>query len=205
MESLAEMKNLRCCREDGGFRFLEKFNNTGWQFPGKKLTQAGIETQDLWCASPHHVHRSRRGFPEACCCLSAPSQSASHTYIICISSSEGGAAGLEEFSLSRMREIDKGQGGGAGEQQGPVTLCTGWEDNAAGCGDVPGSQWGRMQSATALLDWSLWYCTRLGDWRAEAAPLWLTFDPGGKNSKEWMSEGPGKWLSGVDFSYRWFH
>ena len=48
-----------------------------------------------------------------------------------------------------------------------------------------------MQSAMALLDWSLWSCTALRC-RAEAAPLWLTSDLGGKNSKEWMSEGPGK-------------
>lgn len=113
-----------------------------------------------------------------------------HTYIICISSS-GGDAGLEEFSLSRMREIDSGQGGGRSVSSRDLwPLCTGWEDNAWlwGC---PGKPVGPDAECCGPASWSLWYCTAL-HCRAEAAPLWLTFDPGGKNSKEWIGEGPGK-------------
>lgn len=189
------MKNLRCCREDGGFRFLWKV----WQYwlaiPREEIDSGWIETQDLWCASvPSCLTAPGVDFPEACCCLSAPSQSASHTYIICISSSEGGGRWPGRILKSVKDEERIMAGVGRRWAAGTCDPCTGWEDNAWlwGC---PGSQWGRMQSATALLDWSLWYCTAL-HCRAEAAPLWLTFDPGGRTQRNGWVKVLGKWLSG---------
>ena len=167
-----------------------------WQYwlavPREEIDSGWIETQDLWCAL-------------APSCLTGPGMdfqgpaavyqllpSLLHTLTLSASRAQKEAgAGLEEVCLSRMREIDSGQGWGrsvSGRDLWPFALAG---RIVHGCGNVLGSQWGWMQSATAPLDWSLRSCTALRC-RAEAAFLWLSSDLGGKNSKEWMSEGPGK-------------
>ena len=147
------------------------------------------------CFSPIMPDCSRHGFLGACYCLSAPSPSASHTYIICISSSEGGRCWPGK-SQSVKDEGDR-QWAGVGvlsECQGPVSLCTGWEDTAWlwGCPWNPVGLDAERDGPTGLQPAVLHSAGLQSRGCSSVFLIWLNSDLGGKNSKERMSEGPGK-------------